>query len=72
MTNADKIRAMSDEELAVCLTKIAADGFEGFEARSCKLCQEKHGGKCPTGESETCIFPYGSEVMDWLTSPAEN
>ncbi len=72
MTNADKIRSMTDEELAACLMKIAGGGLEGFTSRSCRLCQEKHGGKCPTGESETCLFPYGSEVMDWLKAQAEN
>lgn len=72
MTNAEKIRAMNDEELAICLTKIAGNGLEWFNSRACKLCQEKHGGECPTGESDTCIVPYGTEIMDWLKEPAEN
>ena len=72
MTNADKIRAMNDEELAACLATIAAGGLEAFDSRSCKLCQAKHGGTCPTGDSDTCLVPYDSEIMDWLKAPAEN
>lgn len=71
MTNADKIRAMTDEELAACLTKIVAGGWEWFNARACNLCQAEHGGKCPTGESDTCLVAEGTEIMDWLKAPAD-
>lgn len=71
MTNADKIRAMTDEELAACITGIAGRGLEWFYSRSCNLCQAEHGGKCPTGESDTCLIPNDSEVLGWLTAPAD-
>ena len=71
MTNADKIRNMTDDELAVCLTKIAGGGLEWFYSRSCNLCKAEHGGKCPTGDNDGCMVPYGSEVAEWLTAPAD-
>ena len=71
MTNADKIRAMNDTELEACLTKIMEGGFEWFNSRSCDRCRAEHGGECPTGESATCIVPFGSEIMDWLKAPAD-
>ena len=72
MTNADKIRTMTNEELADCLTRIAGNGLEWFVSQSCNLCQAEHGGKCPTGDENTCIVPFGSEIMDWLEAPADN
>jgi len=71
MTNADKIRTMTDAELEAFLTKIAGGGMEWFYSRSCNLCQEKHGGKCPTGESDICLTSFDSDVMDYLTAPAD-
>ena len=71
MTNADKIRVMTDEALATLLSKIAGGGMEWFYSRSCNLCQAEHGGSCPTGESDTCLVPSGTEVMDWLQAPAD-
>ena len=70
MTNADRIRAMTDAELADWLCGVLSNGREWFDARSCKLCQAEHGGKCPTGESYTCIVPYDAEIFDWLTASA--
>lgn len=71
MTNAEKIRSMSDEELETCLTKIIGGGFEWFYSRSCNLCQARHGGKCPTGESDICLLK-DDEILDWLKAEAEN
>ena len=69
MTNADKIRAMTDAELEACLTKIAGGGMEWFYSRTCNLCKAKHGGRCPTEELDACIN-MDHEVMDWLKAPA--
>lgn len=71
MTNADKIRAMSDEELAAWLAKTLSSGREWFDARSCNLCKAKNAGRCPTGENATCLVPAGSEIMEYLQSPAD-
>lgn len=71
MTNADKIRAMTDEELDAFLARIAGGGMEWFYSRSCNLCQAKHGGKCPTGESDTCLVPFDSDIKEWLAAPAD-
>ena len=71
MTNADKIRSMSDEELEAWLEKTLNGGHEWFWARSCNLCQGEHGGKCPIPEDDTCI-KMGGEILEWLKAEAEN
>lgn len=61
ITNADRIRAMSDEELVVFL-----DGFSG----RCLDCAEN-------AKNESCqIYKEGRycrprDIMDWLQQPAE-
>ena len=55
-TNADRIRAMSDEELAKMMTTLGG----GF---SCSKCREIGGGKCYTNCEEQCL--------KWLQQPAE-
>ena len=70
MTNAEKIRAMTDEELGAFLTWATGVGMEWFEARACRQCQADHDGNCPTGESDSCLAPHGWEVLDWLKAPA--
>lgn len=57
MTNADRIRAMSDEELAEFLCHLRSDGEEGFACSACKAepyCRAGHNG-----------------MIDWLQRPAE-
>ena len=71
MTNADKIRAMTNAELAEWLCGVLSEGREWFDARSCRTCQTEHGGKCPTGESNTCLISDAVSVRDWLAAPAE-
>lgn len=56
LTNADRIRAMSDEELAKMLT-VGKGAFGCFE------CQKIRDGECPTNCDEQCL--------DWLQRPAE-
>ena len=55
-TNADRIRAMSDEELAKMLT-VLRGGF------SCLKCREIQEGKCSMKCEERCL--------EWLQHPAE-
>lgn len=83
MTNADRIRAMSDEELAEFLSSIAygreTPWSEPFAEKFCK--------SCPTTtftceayhhpmELHECDFsdgkcPHGSDIIWWLQQPAE-
>jgi len=72
MTNADKIRSMTDEELVACLTKIAKDGIECFWARSCNLCYATNSGQCPARESDTCLFTDDGVILAWLKAETEN
>ena len=61
MTNADRIRAMSDEELTVFL-----DEFSG----RCAECENDKGNtSCPI----YCggVFCLPSEIMNWLRQPAK-
>ena len=61
MTNADRIRAMSDEELVVFL-----DGFSG----RCLDCAEDEKNKsCPIYKEGRYCRPR--DIMDWLQKPAE-
>ena len=61
MTNADRIRAMSDEELAGLIRVI-------YMSEECPLC---------TFECETCFFKevcagtYFGKEIEWLKQPAE-
>ena len=82
ITNADRIRAMSDEELADFLCGIAYTGREPWsEPFARKFCQE-----CPAPEYtlddgrklnlHECEFadgkcPHGSDAVWWLQQPAE-
>lgn len=71
MTNADKIRSMTDEELETFLSKILNSGIEWFWAWSCNICKAEHDGTCPSGEYGGCIKMDG-EIQDWLKAEAEN
>lgn len=64
-TNADAIRAMTDEELAVWIAKITNSGMEQFDYMMCKQCKTEHGGICPVPEEEPC--PKSDNfVLEWL------
>ena len=56
MTNADRIRAMTDEELVRMLT-LGKGAFDCFE------CRKVVDGECDTNCPERCL--------DWLQRPAE-
>lgn len=56
MTNADRIRAMSDEELAHLLTT----GHGNFDCSVCKI-----------GDQRKCDMECGERCLAWLQQPAE-
>ena len=60
VTNADKIRAMSDEELAVWLTSIRLDTINEM----CKKFDVEIEMPIPTAENT-------ADVCEWLKQPAE-
>lgn len=64
MTNADRIRAMSDEELAVFL-----DGF----TCNCIDCRDNDGKNesCPIYNRQRCRYCEPKDIMDWLQSPTK-
>ena len=59
-TNADRIRAMSDEELAEFL-------YDTATSAECNICQMKQGWTCSKTENETC----NDGVIKWLQSEVE-
>ena len=61
MTNADRIRAMSDEELYLWAKKQIGCGFDFFP---CGVVCE---GKCESYSDEQCK----AKIMEWLKQPAE-
>ena len=80
MTNADRIRAMSDEELAKYLDTLtwkepAWDRW--FNEEFCKKCKplvgEYEGKTIEFHECETCDgeCPHGDATLLWLQQPAE-
>lgn len=71
MTNADKVRNMSDEELAVWLEKALCGGNEGFDKWLCDRCQNEHGGACPLPGDERCK-KADNVLLYWLKAAAEN
>ena len=82
-TNADSIRAMSDEELAELLSQTAYAGAtpwcEPFARKFCDRCPTVEGTIKETGQTmdfNECDFadgkcPHGSDVVWWLQQPAE-
>lgn len=64
MTNAQKIRAMSDEELVVFL-----DGF----TCNCIDCRDNDGRNeiCPIYKRQYGRYCEPKDIMGWLQSPAE-
>ena len=63
MTNADRIRAMSDEELATHLDDIGWD---------CNLCAEhRRLGNQPLLRGEKCDEKCVEHCLEWLKQPAE-
>ncbi len=82
MTNADRIRAMSDEELAEWISDMAygrkTPWSEPFERKFCDNCPTVHctyeNGK--ENDFHECDFvdgecPHGSDIVWWLKKPAE-
>lgn len=64
MTNSDRIRAMSDEELAKCLFEI------GFD---CHLCSEHERlSDNPLLKHEKCDEKCTEHCLEWLQQPAED
>lgn len=68
MTNADRIRNMTDEELAAWLEKIIMGGCEAFDAWTCDHCLQDHGGSCPWTNDSDCCDKVDSDVLLWLRS----
>ena len=60
-SNADRIRAMSDEELAVF--------FDGFSSRCLYCAEDAKNQSCPIYKEDHYCRPQ--EIMEWLQQPAE-
>lgn len=83
MTNADRIRTMSDEELAGLIEKFAYGGetpwCDAFTKEFCDNCPEteaKVEGYSNLLRLHECDFedgkcPHGGDIMWWLQQPAE-
>lgn len=83
-TNADRIRAMSDEELADFLCSIAyarnTPWSELFATKFCRRCPTVEGTIKETGETldfNECDFvdgkcPHGSDTVWWLRQPVKD
>ena len=61
MTNADRIRAMRDEELAVFL--------DGFSSRCLDCAEDAKNQSCPIYKEGHYCRPQ--EIMEWLQQPAK-
>jgi len=70
MTNADKIRAMNDAELADWLGQALDGGHEWFWGWACERCKTANGGACPCQDDDPCP-DTGHEIMNWLQDTAE-
>ena len=82
-TNGDRIRAMSDEELADFLIQVAYAGADPwgipFERKFCDNCPTVECTIQETGQTmdfHECDFadgkcPHGTDVIWWLKQPAE-
>lgn len=61
VTNADRIRSMSDEGLAVFL--------DGFSSRCLECAEDAKNQSCPIYKEGRYCRPQ--EIMEWLQQPAE-
>ncbi len=82
MTNADRIRAMSDQELAAFLDRISIEGDEPWESifktTFCDCCPtvevteedgtQHHLNECDFADG---VCPHGKSIQWWLKQPAE-
>lgn len=71
MTNADKVRQMSDTELGELFNAISREGDSTFTHAVCTNCREHHNNACPLESmDDPCpekYVPYGSDdMMNWL------
>ncbi len=71
MTNAERIRAMSDEEMAEFITETIENGHEWFDRRQCDLCKKENNGQCINPGDEPCERA-GYAVLDWLKDAAKS
>ena len=83
LTNGDRIRAMSDEELSDFLIQVAYAGADPwgipFERKFCDNCPTVECTIQETGQTmdfHECDFadgkcPHGTDVIWWLKQPAE-
>lgn len=69
MTNGERIRNMSDSELAVFLEELDAATWDGaFYEEVCGLCARNAAGSVPCS-GEDC--PYGNSCEWWLSQPVK-
>jgi len=71
MTNADKIRAMNDVDLAAWVREVLNEGDNMFGKWMCDRCLAEHGGECPHPIDEGCD-KCGQEILLWLQEEAGN
>lgn len=76
MTNADRVRRMSDEELGALFNMIAEEGDLAFTSEVCRNCRGHHNGECPLSSfDDPCdpkYCPHGDDdMMNWLTMKSD-
>lgn len=83
VTNADRIRGMSDDELAELLSQIAyamytpwSEPFSRTCCDSCPVTTVKLEGYCHEIDLHECDFtdgkcPHGGDIVYWLRQPAK-
>lgn len=73
MTNIEKIKAMSTEELAKYLLDLGGYSIQTMlDHHYCTKCKQESGGKCPMTEND-CRYGYDDEklLIGWLEAEVE-
>ena len=76
MSNYDKIKAMSVDELASFLAENAVNGgvFIGMaDGYICRKCKRENGGHCPVPDDVGCLFNEddAATIKRWLEGEVE-
>ena len=69
VTNIEKIKAMSTEELAIFLLNLG-NVETMLDHHYCTKCKKENGGRCPIADDEECLYGFNDSVLmqGWLES----
>ena len=76
MTNYDRIKAMTIDEMASFFANVSKKGIGLIEMADryiCQKCKKEHGGHCPVSDDEKCLYSHdnATTIKYWLEGEVE-